>query len=103
MSFGNETFQNTNDRYSKLENIFMYICTCLLTISVPLNPPVPVQQKKRGFTGDHFWSNHSLYLILSFESEACHKKYDTEADADDTAVAARAWLCGHSPFPVIKR
>lgn len=59
--------------------------------------------KKRGFTGDHFWSNHSLYLILSFESEACHKKYDTEADADDTAVAARAWLCGHSPFPVIKR
>lgn len=93
MSFGNETFQNTNDRYSKLENIFMYICTCLLTISAPLNPPVP----------DHFWSNHSLYLILSFESEACHKKYDTEADADDTAVAARAWLCGHSPFPVIKR
>lgn len=59
--------------------------------------------KKRGFTGDHFWSNHSLYLILSFESEACHKKYDTEADADDTAVAARAWLCGHSPFPVIKQ
>lgn len=60
-------------------------------------------KKKKGFTGDHSWSNHSLYLILSFESEACHKKYDTEADADDTAVAARAWLCGHSPFPVIKR
>lgn len=25
MSFGNETFQNTNDRYSKFENIVMYV------------------------------------------------------------------------------
>lgn len=103
MSFGNETFQNTNDRYSKFENIFMYICTCLLTISALLNPSVPVQQKKRRFTGDHSWSNHSLCLFSSYEGEACHEKYDTKAYANDAAVAARAWLRGHSPFPVIER
>lgn len=98
MSFGNETFQNTNDRYSKFEN-----CTCLLTISALLNPSVPVQQKKRRFTGDHSWSNHYLCLFSSYEGEACHEKYDTKADANDAAVAARAWLRGHSPFPVIER
>lgn len=57
-------------------------------------------KKKRRFTGDHSWSNHSLCLFSSYEGEACHEKYDTKADANDAAVAARAWLRGHSPFPL---
>lgn len=103
MSFGNETFQNTNDRYSKFENIFMYICTCLNDQRSPKSISASPAKKKRRFTGDHSWSNHYLCLFSSYEGEACHEKYDTKADANDAAVAARAWLRGHSPFPVIER
>lgn len=103
MSFGNETFQNTNDRYSKFENIFMYICTCLNDQRSPKSISASPSKKKRRFTGDHSWSNHYLCLFSSYEGEACHEKYDTKADANDAAVAARAWLRGHSPFPVIER
>lgn len=88
-----------------IQNLKTYSCISVhvLTISALLNPSVPVQQKKRRFTGDHSWSNHYLCLFSSYEGEACHEKYDTKADANDAAVAARAWLRGHSPFPVIER
>lgn len=105
MSFGNETFQNTNDRYSKFENIVMYVYLYMSFNDQrsPKSISASPAKKKRRFTGDHSWSNHYLCLFSSYEGEACHEKYDTKADANDAAVAARAWLRGHSPFPVIER